>query len=76
MNFEKVKEVIVETANLNAEDIKLESNLKDDLGLDSLDAVELNMALEEAFELSIADEELANFVTVKDIVDYIDANAN
>ncbi len=76
MNFEKVKEVIVETANVNAEDVKLEANLKEDLGLDSLDAVELNMALEEAFNLSIADEDLAKFVTVKDIVDYIDANAN
>ena len=76
MNFEKVKEVIVETANVNAEDVKLEANLKEDLGLDSLDAVELNMALEETFNLSIADEDLAKFVTVKDIVDYIDANAN
>lgn len=76
MNFEKVKEVIVETANVNEEDVKLEANLKEDLGLDSLDAVELNMALEEAFNLSIADEDLAKFVTVKDIVDYIDANAN
>lgn len=76
MNFEKVKEVIVETANVNEEDVKLEANLKEDLGLDSLDAVELNMALEEAFNLSIADEDLAKFATVKDIVDYIDANAN
>lgn len=76
MNFEKVKEVIVETANVNAEDVKLEANLKEDLGLDSLDAVELNMALEETFNLSIADEDLAKFATVKDIVDYIDANAN
>lgn len=76
MNFEKVKEVIVETANVNEEDVKLEANLKEDLGLDSLDAVELNMALEETFNLSIADEDLAKFATVKDIVDYIDANAN
>ena len=51
----------------------LEANLKDDLGLDSLDAVELNMALEEAFEISISDEELVKFVTVKNIVDYIDS---
>ena len=54
------------------EDIKLESSLMDDLGADSLDAVELNMALEEAFEISIPDEAIANFKTVKDIVDYID----
>ncbi|SER91728.1 acyl carrier protein [Lachnobacterium bovis] len=74
MNFEKVRDVIVETVNLNPEEIKLESNLKENLNLDSLDAVELNMALEEAFEITIDDEELMKFVTVKDIVDYIDAH--
>ena len=47
------------------------TNLKDDLGADSLDAVELNMALEEEFGLTISDEALVNFVTVQDIVDYI-----
>ncbi|MBQ1802425.1 acyl carrier protein [Lachnobacterium bovis] len=74
MNFEKVRDVIVETVNLNPEEIKLESNLKENLNLDSLDAVELNMALEEAFDITIDDEELMKFITVKDIVDYIDAN--
>ena len=49
-----------------------ESKLKDDLGLDSLDAMELNMALEEKFDLTISDEELINFITVQDIVKYID----
>ncbi|MBQ5445996.1 MAG: acyl carrier protein [Lachnospiraceae bacterium] len=72
MNFEKVKEIIVETANLNEADVKPESKLKDDLGLDSLDAMELNMALEEKFDLTISDEELINFITVQDIVKYID----
>ncbi len=72
MTFEKVKEIIVETLSCSMEDIKLESSLMDDLGADSLDAVELNMALEEAFEISIPDEAIANFKTVKDIVDYID----
>ena len=74
MNFEKVRDFIVETVNLNPEEIKLESNLKENLNLDSLDAVELNMALEEAFDITIDDEELMKFITVKDIVDYIDAN--
>ncbi len=73
MTFEKVKETIVETVNCDADKVVLEANLKDDLGLDSLDAVELNMALEEAFEISISDEELMKFVTVKDIVDYIES---
>jgi len=73
MTFEKVKEIIVETVSCDEDAVTLEANLKDDLGLDSLDAVELNMALEEAFEISISDEELVKFVTVKNIVDYIDS---
>ena len=73
MTFERVKETIVDTVNCDEDKVVLEASLKDDLGLDSLDAVELNMALEEAFEISISDEDLMKFVTVKDIVDYIDS---
>lgn len=73
MTFEKVKEIIVETISCDAEKVTLEAKLADDLGADSLDAVELNMALEEAFSITIEDEELANFVTVGDIVKHIDA---
>lgn len=73
MTFEKVKEIIVETVSCDEDAVTLEANLKEDLGLDSLDAVELNMALEEAFDISISDEELVKFVTVKNIVDYIDS---
>lgn len=72
MTFEKVKEIIVETISCDAEKVTLEAKLADDLGADSLDAVELNMALEEAFSITIEDEELANFVTVGDIVKHID----
>jgi acyl carrier protein len=74
MTFDKVKEIIMETLNCGEENITLEAKLMDDLGADSLDAVELNMALEEGFDISIPDEALAEFVTVKDIVDYIDNN--
>lgn len=76
MTFEKVKEIIVETISVDEEKVTLEAKLADDLGADSLDAVELNMALEEAFEISISDEDLMTFVTVGDIVSYIDNNAN
>ena len=76
MTFEKVRDIIVETINCKAEDVTLTANLKEDLDADSLDAVELNMALEEAFEISIADEDLAGFVTVQDIVSYIDSHTN
>ena len=74
MTFDKVKEIIVDTLNCDEDVVTLEATLNDDLGADSLDAVELNMALEEAFEISIPDEELANFKTVNDIVTYIDSN--
>lgn len=75
MSFEKVKEIIMETINCDEEDITLEANLKEDLEMDSLDAMELSMALEEAYDLTIEEEELQSFVTVKNIVDYIDSKA-
>ncbi len=74
MTFEKVKEIIVETLSCDEEKVVLTASLTEDLGADSLDAVELNMALEEAFEITIPDEELANFKAVSDIVTYIDSN--
>lgn len=76
MTFEKVKEIIAETVNCEIEDIKLESSLKDDLGIDSLDAMEVSMALEEEFDLSIEEEALATFTTVENIVKYIDEHIN
>ena len=72
MNFEKVKEVIVNAANIDEDKIKLSASLESDLGLDSLDAVELGMALEEEFGLTIDEEKLASFKTVEDIVNFID----
>ncbi len=72
MSFEKVKEIIVDTINCDEDMITMEASLKDDIGIDSLDAMELSMALEEAFSLTIEEEALAKFATVKDIVEYID----
>ena len=69
MTFDKVKEIIVDTLGCDEGSVVLEASLKDDLGADSLDAVELNMALEEEFGISIPDEALVNFVLVKDIVE-------
>lgn len=74
MIFEKVKDVIVDTLSCDAEEVKMETSLMDDLGADSLDAVELNMALEEAFEIRIPDEALAEMKLVSDIVKYIEEN--
>lgn len=72
MTFEKVKENISETLNCDADTITLESDLREDLGADSLDATELAMALESAFDITIEDEEIMKFKTVGDIVSYID----
>lgn len=72
MSFEKVKDIIMETINCDEEQIKLEAALKEDMGIDSLDAMELSMALEEAFGLTIEADDLAGFITVQNIVDYID----
>ncbi|MCI5919594.1 MAG: acyl carrier protein [Roseburia sp.] len=71
--LEKVRTIISDTINCNGEDIQLETSLKDDLEMDSLDAVELNLAIEEAFEITISDEALEGFVTVGDIVNYLEA---
>jgi len=72
--FDDVKEVIVEQLNVNGDEVKLESNFVEDLGADSLDVVELVMALEEKFEIEIPDEAAEKIATVKDVVDYIENN--
>lgn len=74
MTFEKMQEIIADTLSCDAEKVTMEASLFDDLGADSLDAVELNMALEEACGVSIPDEELATLKTVGDIFNYINAH--
>ena len=71
--FEQVKDALVESLNIDGEEIKLESNLKDDLGIDSLAAVGLSLDLETEFDVEISDEELAALVTVEDIVKLIES---
>ena len=68
---EKVKEIICEQLNVSAEDVVPEASFVDDLGADSLDQVELIMALEEEFDVSIPDEDAEKIATVKDALDYI-----
>ena len=74
MTFEKVKEIFMDTINCSEDKITLEANLKDDLGIDSLDSMELMMAVEDAYGISVPEEELPNLTSVKSIVDYIDNN--
>ncbi|MBQ8982771.1 MAG: acyl carrier protein [Lachnospiraceae bacterium] len=72
--FEKIKAIIADTLSVDEDKITLEASLADDLGADSLDAVELGMAIEEETGVTIADEDLPNMKTVKDLVDYVNAH--
>ena len=70
--FDEVKEVVVEQLNVNPDEVTLEADFVEDLGADSLDVVELVMALEEKFEIEIPDEDAEGIKSVKDVVDYIE----
>ena len=69
--FEKVKEIIVEQLGVTETSVTLDASFIDDLGADSLDIVELIMALEEEFDTEIPDSDAEKVVTVGDVVDYI-----
>ena len=67
----KVKDIIVEQLGVDPEKVKPEASFIDDLGADSLDIVELVMAMEEEFDIEIPDEEAEKLKTVKDVADYL-----
>jgi acyl carrier protein len=69
--LDKVTEILVDQLGVDEDDVTLEANFIDDLNADSLDIVELIMALEQEFDTSIPDEEAERIVTVGDAVDYI-----
>lgn len=69
--FDEVKEVIVEQLSVNASEVKEDSNFIDDLNADSLDVVEMIMALEDKFKIEIPEQDAENIKTVKDVVEYI-----
>ena len=72
---EKVKQIIVDQLGVEAADVTPAASFVDDLGADSLDRVELVMALEETFDIEIPDEDAEKIVTVQNAVDYIQKNA-
>jgi acyl carrier protein len=74
MDFEQLKSIISEELGVDESEVTLEASLTDDLGADSLDAVELIMALEDAFDLDISDEKAQSLTTVQAIVDYLENN--
>jgi acyl carrier protein len=73
---EKVKEIIVDQLNVDADEVTNDASFIEDLGADSLDTVELVMALEEEFNMEIPDEEAEKIKTVGDAIDYIKSHAN
>ena len=72
--FERVKKIIVEQLGATEASVTMEASFIDDLGADSLDIVELVMALEEEFDIEISDADAEKVVTVGDVVDYIKDN--
>ncbi len=74
MVFEKVKEIIIRELNVDGSKVTMDTHLIDDLGADSLDAVELIMAIEDEFGIEIDDEAAQNAKRVGDLVNYIEAH--
>ncbi len=74
MVFDKVKEIIVDQLDVDADKVTAGANIQDDLGADSLDVVDLVMNLEEEFDIEIPDEAVEGIKTVGDIVKYIEDN--
>ncbi|KIA82060.1 acyl carrier protein [Chromobacterium amazonense] len=72
----RVKKIVAEQLGVNEAEVKTESSFVDDLGADSLDTVELVMALEEEFECEIPDEEAEKITTVQQAIDFVTAHLN
>jgi len=72
---DKIKKVIAEKLSVDLVEVVPEAHFVDDLGADSLDLVELIMSMEEEFDIEISDEDAENLATVKDVMDYVSANA-
>ena len=76
MTFEKIREIIVEQLGVDETAVTLETSLMKDLEADSLDAVEIIMAIEDEFEIEVPDEEAEKFQNVGDIVKYVEEKIN
>ncbi len=74
MSFDKIKDIIAEQLSADVDTISMETNLMKDLEADSLDAVEIIMAIEEEFDIEIPDDEAEGFQTVADLVNYVEEN--
>lgn len=72
MILDKVKELVMDQTGVSADDLDLDTSLMNDIEADSLDAVEIIMAIEDEFEIEIPDEDAEKFLTIRDIVDYLE----
>ncbi len=75
MVFDKVKEILVEQLDINGDEITMDSLLVDDLGADSLDAIDIVMSVEDEFKVEVPDEIIEKIATVGDIVNFIEERA-
>lgn len=73
MVLDKIKEMIVEQLGVSADEIQMDTNLMKDLEADSLDAVEIIMAIEDEYDIEIPDEDAEKFQTIGDIVNYVES---
>lgn len=73
---ERVRKIVIEQLGVKEDEVKNDASFVDDLGADSLDTVELVMALEEAFDTEIPDEEAEKITTVQQAINYINSNAS
>lgn len=74
MIFDKIKDIIIDQLQVEESDVDMDTNLMKDLSADSLDAVEIIMAIEEEFGIEIPDDDAENFQTVADLVKYVEEN--
>ena len=75
MIFDEIKDIIIEQLQVDESEVTMDTNLMKDLSADSLDAVEIIMAIEEEYGIEVPDEEAEKFATIGDIVKYVEENA-
>ncbi len=73
--FEKLKNILVEELSLNADDITMTAELTNDLGINSLELADLVLLCEEEFSMEFSEDDIHKFITVGDVVEYLEANA-
>lgn len=74
MVFEKIKKILAEQLDVDAEELSMDTKIAEDLGADSLDVVELLMSIEDEFDVEIPDDEIENLKTIGNVVEYITNN--